>query len=427
MPQISVEEALQLAGNSIEKAISVLWDLDENRLTPDVDYTLDLQRPTESSKKGVATRRPLFRHFSPDVWTRTTYGKFRHLLERYDPRAISVDTTDDEADFICTIVKTPCLRFVRQWLATHAHPSVREQSFSSLLLKIWFSEHSKRQTLAQATGFQHIFCGEFRRSKGFTGLHNFLSVYLEEAKGTLHYMGYRKSSCDVQDTSLQKQRMLEIRFRLHGRQKRLSSMFFGVSPEFEVGLYSLMILARKSNVTTSFGSYRVSVKAVAKHGKVITAFPLLLDVAPANPKRTLDNQVQKAIPAFPCAKDRTVFIEDAQTDVVCIDPVPQKKRLFNSRATQSRRIVQPINVTSQLKAIRKRKPLRLKRGSQLMPSRPRKRVVEPVIDVDKISESLAEVIEVHDLTSQADSLDVLQPRETTSLMSVDEEYVHDLT
>lgn len=286
MSPISVEDALRRSGKSIKQAVSALWDLDENRLTPEIDYSLDLQQPTDYAHAGKAASRPLFSQFSPEVWKRTTYGKFRNLLSRYDPRAFSIDTTDDEADFISTIIETPCLHFVRRWLISNGHlPPSTLKTFSSLLLKLWFSEHAGRNTPAQATGFQHVFCGEFRRSSGLSGLHNFISVFLAEQQGHLHYMGYDKSSLKLPSSELRKQHVLKIRFGLYGRQKQMSSMFFGVSPEFEVALYSLMILAKKSEVATVLGTHQAVIKAVAKNRRVVTAFPLLLKATPARKKR----------------------------------------------------------------------------------------------------------------------------------------------
>lgn len=282
MPQLSIHEALARAGNSISLAASVLWELDENRLRPNVDYTLDLQHSTKENLNASVAHRPLFRHFSPDVWKRTTFGSFRALLNRYDPRAISIDTVDDEANFICAIVETPCVRFVREWLVANGYSESKSMhDFCCLLMGMWFTEHSNRKpghaSASQTTGFQHVFCGEINNRSKLSGLHNFIRVFLEEQQGNLQYIGYEQPRQPNHETPLSQQHMLKIRFGLHGHQKRISSMFFGVSPEFEVGLYSLLTIAGVQEVITSLGSQLVHLRAVSKKGKILTAYPQLLE------------------------------------------------------------------------------------------------------------------------------------------------------
>ncbi|CDF37575.1 unnamed protein product [Chondrus crispus] len=399
MSPISVEDALRQSGKSIKQAVSALWDLDENRLTPEIDYSLDLQQPTDYAHAGIAASRPLFSQFSPEVWKRTTYGKFRNLLGRYDPRAFSIDTTDDEADFISTIIETPCLHFVRRWLISNGHlPPSTLKTFSSLLLKVWFSEHAGRNTQAQATGFQHVFCGEFRRSKGLSGLHNFISVFLAEQQGHLHYMGYDKSSLKVQSTELRKQHMLKIRFGLYGRQKQMSSMFFGVSPEFEVGLYSLMILAKKCEVATVLGTHHAVIKAVAKNRRVVTAFPLLLKATPARQKRLRPSRRQKNSVITLCEENnqtnKSSNITEVATDV-CLGL--QRLRIASKRTKRAQSSAcAPLRVPC-----KKRRP-RAKSTTMNLRSRKRQQMntvqIGAVIDLDEIepnpTKSVEEVIDL---------------------------------
>ena len=51
-----------------------LWELDENRLTPGVDYVLDLQGRTKFSYDGPdKAEDPLFAKVETDVFERPTY------------------------------------------------------------------------------------------------------------------------------------------------------------------------------------------------------------------------------------------------------------------------------------------------------------------------------------------------------------------
>ena len=55
-----------------------LWKLDRNRLTPGVDYCLDLQR---RAKKGTDNARdPLFSRVDPTVFKKPTYKGMNALI-----------------------------------------------------------------------------------------------------------------------------------------------------------------------------------------------------------------------------------------------------------------------------------------------------------------------------------------------------------
>lgn len=307
------------AGNSIQHAASLLWELDENRLRPAVDYSLDLQNAIScSSPRNVAARR-LFRFLSPQVWKRRTFGTFRTLLNRYDPRSISVDTIDDELDFLVAISETPCIRFVREWLiANGLVESTCMEDFCCLLMGMWFTEHARNQSASQATGFQHVFCGEINGRRYLSGLHNFVRVYLEEQQGNLRYMGYMSAREDSPGSPLASQHMLKIRFGLHGHQKHMSSMFFGVSPEFEVGLYSLISISGKSDIVANLGSHRARIRAVGIKGRVRTAYPQLLERPPDCPDSNISETVASSVVGKRARRE-------ASSEIVSVRPLRRRR------------------------------------------------------------------------------------------------------
>ncbi len=55
-------------------------------------------------------------------------------------------------------------------------------------------------------------------------------------------------------------------------------MFVGVSPEFEVALYTMIFIAREEDVEVDLGPYNVRVKVYQLAGKIGTAYPSLLSV-----------------------------------------------------------------------------------------------------------------------------------------------------
>jgi hypothetical protein len=70
--QSSSEETL---GEACQK----LWDLDDNRLSPD-QYEIDVQKSTSSSRDAEG---PLFARVSDDVWDKPTFKHFKNLLDNY--------------------------------------------------------------------------------------------------------------------------------------------------------------------------------------------------------------------------------------------------------------------------------------------------------------------------------------------------------
>lgn len=68
--------AQELDLSNLSAACSRIWELDENRLIPGVDYSLDLQEGKGSYDSGDAAPGPLFTHFDPKILQRPTFKAF---------------------------------------------------------------------------------------------------------------------------------------------------------------------------------------------------------------------------------------------------------------------------------------------------------------------------------------------------------------
>lgn len=274
-PSLTVADALSQCDSSLPTAAAMLWQLDTNRLDPFKSYQLDLQSNTRGKSFTPACRR-LFKFWSGAIWSRPTFKAFRDLLSHFDQRSISLDTLHEELEFVGAICETNCIQFVHEWLMRERFiPPCDMEGFSELLGGMWFTDHVVNA--CKATGFEHVFCGKIEhrgRRERLSGLHNYVRVFMEEEFGNLKYMGYVDKGGCIKG----KEAMVTIRFELHGHEKVVSSMFFGVSPEFEFGLYSLVGLAGGGNVVVKYGRCRVNVKVVTKGRKILTAYPCLLEV-----------------------------------------------------------------------------------------------------------------------------------------------------
>lgn len=282
MTFLSVEDALSRAGGSLETAVSLLWHLDSNRLRPTTDYQLDLQERTEGYSHDAASS-ALVQHVNDDVWSRPTFCAFKKLLDNYTaetgvPEVVSQDERHEEDTFLTAICETPCIRYAYEWLA--ANSNMRCQSmgeFSEMLKRMWFDQYS-RDGSRDSSGFEHVFCGEIDDGE-VKGLHNFLQVFVEEARGNFNYKGYldiRGEPCYQPPPA--NQQMVTIRFDWLGETKSVSSMFVGPSPEFEFAVYTMMYVACREELEVELGPYRTRLKVYQMAGKIGTAFPELLGV-----------------------------------------------------------------------------------------------------------------------------------------------------
>lgn len=282
MASITVEEALSRASDSISTAASLLWDLDVNRLRPGTDYKLDVQDRSRGYTDDAASQ-PFVSYLSDDVWTRPTFATFKKLLDNYIaetgvPEIVSEEERIEEDRFLAAICETPCIRFIHKWLATHANVNAGSISdFSEYLKRIWFHLY-RRDASADSSGFSHVFCGELDDGK-VKGLHNFVQVYIEEARGNFNYKGY----LDVRGEPAgppppPNQQLLTIRFDWLNMTKSVSSMFVGPSPEFEIALYTLLYVAGQEDLELDLGPYQARIKVYQMAGKIGTAFPELLAV-----------------------------------------------------------------------------------------------------------------------------------------------------
>lgn len=281
-----LDAALLEAGDSIQRAAEQLWKLDSaNRLRPGVDYEVNTQLKARSYHDDEASE-PFVTFLSDEVWERKTYASFRRLLDNYVaetgvPERVSDQEREEEQVFLDAICETPVIRFVQKWLAEYAQGMdigmdvLTMSSFRDVLYQLWFALYARRAG-RDSSGFEHAFCGEVDGDV-VKGMHNFFQVLMEEKRGNFNYMGFleygqRRGEVDGED------RLLTIRFKWFDRLKPASSMFVGVSPEFEIALYTLMWLGRAAGETVELGPYDVRVKVYDMRGCIGAAFPELVGV-----------------------------------------------------------------------------------------------------------------------------------------------------
>jgi poly(U)-specific endoribonuclease len=69
--------------NDISLATNRLWELDLNRLVPQQDYVMNIQRGKKIYNEEDTATEPFFTFVDEKVFQRPTYNAFRQLLDNY--------------------------------------------------------------------------------------------------------------------------------------------------------------------------------------------------------------------------------------------------------------------------------------------------------------------------------------------------------
>eukprot|EP00656_Telonema_subtile_P050915 TRINITY_DN6719_c0_g1_i2.p1 TRINITY_DN6719_c0_g1~~TRINITY_DN6719_c0_g1_i2.p1 ORF type:complete len:261 (-),score=75.70 TRINITY_DN6719_c0_g1_i2:280-1062(-) len=233
-------------------------------------YKINLQGGKKAYQKSDRAGEPLFDSVDQEVWDRPTYHLFTKLLDNYVAECgvaevVTDAETDENWDFVSAIMDSECMQYVHQYLVRLGKAKKSPRSFASQLYNIWFQLYRRENRAGDSSGFEHVFVGEEKDGK-IIGFHNWIQFYFEEKKNEVDYKGFivpRKRGSEFPDGDEQ---LLTIQFAWDSEDdgqaevKMMSSMLIGVSPEFEMALYTLCFLAGEEENVVKIGPYDVMVK-----------------------------------------------------------------------------------------------------------------------------------------------------------------------
>ncbi|GAB2273669.1 hypothetical protein Dimus_008451 [Dionaea muscipula] len=285
---VEVEDSVQLEPSEEEladfsRACNKLWELDFNRLVPGKDYAIDCGEGKKVYSKEDMAAGSLFTWLGDDVLRRPTFSRFSSLLDNYNPHegykeVVTTEERQEQAAFIEEISRTAPIKYLFKYLSSKRIISENYNEFKRFLADLWFTLYGRGGTSGSSSAFEHVFVGEVKQhgEQEVSGFHNWIQFYLEEAKGRADYQGYilprRRGQYPDSETQL-----LTIQFEWNGVLKSVSSSFIGVSPEFEVALYTLCFFAGEENNRIQLGPYDVNVKCYRLGNKIGSAFPVAED------------------------------------------------------------------------------------------------------------------------------------------------------
>ncbi|KAL0913487.1 hypothetical protein M5K25_016951 [Dendrobium thyrsiflorum] len=267
--------------SDLSEACSKLWELDLNRLVPGKDYEIDCGEGKRVHQKGDMASGSLFKWLGDDVLRRPTYARFCSLLDNYNPQegykeVVTPEERHEQTAFIQEIVRTPPINYLHKYLVEKGIVSGNSEEFKEMLSHLWFDLYSRGGGHGSSSAFEHVFVGEIkgRGENAVSGFHNWIQFYLEEAKGNVDYQGYifPRRYGEHPDSETQ---LLTIQFEWNGVLKSVSSTLVGVSPEFEVALYTLCFFVGREDNPVRLGPYSVNIKCYhLGRDKIGSAFPI---------------------------------------------------------------------------------------------------------------------------------------------------------
>ncbi|XP_034039751.1 poly(U)-specific endoribonuclease-C-like isoform X2 [Thalassophryne amazonica] len=277
------------ATQDLAEILNELWNLDTNRLKPGTDYIISLQGRAGYVAQGSHYARdkakaPLFTYVDEDkLRSIDTYDHFIKLLDNYETSTgVSEIVTSEELQenylFLDSILETDVMKCAHQYLVRKGWSPSDQAQFKRQLFDIWFRlYHRDRRGGEDSCGFEHVFVGETKFGQEVMGLHNWVQFYLQEKHGHVDYKGYKAR--DNKDTPDEDDHVLNLQFSWKGLLKPVGGAFIGVSPEFEVALFTIIFLMsteKMTSVMVKVDEYMLEL-VVYRHSRSIgTSFPKLL-------------------------------------------------------------------------------------------------------------------------------------------------------
>ncbi|XP_031556900.1 poly(U)-specific endoribonuclease-B-like [Actinia tenebrosa] len=228
-----------------------MWKADTNRLTPEVDYSIDPQGRTRYNTTNDSASDPFFSYLKPDVLKKGTYAAFVKLLDNYTSdtgkrEVVTQEEINENRIFIDLIYETGPIQIAHKYLASKGLVPADRPSFKKKLYSLWFDLYSRtRGCRGDSSGFEHVFVGETRNKEEVIGFHNWIQFYLQEKAGLVDYKGFfpNRNKRRASSEEMKECQLMTIKFSWKNGMKPLGSSFIGTSPEFEVAMYTVCFLA----------------------------------------------------------------------------------------------------------------------------------------------------------------------------------------
>ncbi|GAA6086729.1 uridylate-specific endoribonuclease C [Tachysurus ichikawai] len=142
------------------------------------------------------------------------------------------------------------MKRAHQYLVQNGKSNSEIRQFKSQLYHMWFRlYHRDRTRGADSSGFEHVFVGE------------------------------TKSGTTRNDMPYADDQVLNVQFSWHGLLKPVGSTFIGVSPEFEMAVFTIFFLTsteKTSTAVVNMDQYQLELVVNRRGRSISTFYPKLL-------------------------------------------------------------------------------------------------------------------------------------------------------
>jgi len=266
-----------------------LWDTDkDNRLVPDKHYKLDTQGRTRFSYDGPdKADDPLFSWVDEAALNRPTYKAFIKLLDNYesDTGKAEIVTAEELAEnehFTDLVFGSKPMKLAHRFLVHKGKATQDVAKFKQEFKNMWFKlyRRSRNNRSFDSSGFEHVFVGETRQNgnskqKEVIGFHNWIQFYLQEKAGRVDYKGFMGTNKNPHLLTVQFEWREKDEKAGQGEVKPKGSMMIGVSPEFEIALYTVCYLMGHESYKFKFDDTAIIIKCHQMAGKIGSSYPQL--------------------------------------------------------------------------------------------------------------------------------------------------------
>ncbi|XP_055300514.1 endoribonuclease CG2145-like isoform X2 [Sitodiplosis mosellana] len=258
---ITCDSKLPASDVEITNLSELLFKNADNRLSKKVFFNikanpvLRVNDTDLSSVETIRTMRPLFKNFKIDSAL---------------PEVVTQQIEAQQDKFLDAVIKTTAMTILKNFFKKknvdgiyNVDEAVAQRNFKHLLKVLWFTNYARMRGGAKgSSGFEHVFCKEIIYKNNvishgeLSGFHNWIHFYDQEMAKT-RKLTFQQLTRDL--TLSNNFRIVKYKVSYDNMEK-ITSMFIGTTPDFEMSLYTLCVVMDRETCQVSLGKKRFFIK-----------------------------------------------------------------------------------------------------------------------------------------------------------------------
>uniref|UniRef100_A0A9J2PHF4 Endoribonuclease n=1 Tax=Ascaris lumbricoides TaxID=6252 RepID=A0A9J2PHF4_ASCLU len=225
---------------ALQRLVDDMLHADEDKPYSKIDWGKQMNGTNDESPN------PLIAEVDERIFEKAQY---QALIQMYSENLFTPNVCDEEQQMqgvkmnavqnvFDTFTKTPMFNIAFTYLQNHGIAS-DWNSFRQQLWNLWMGTYSRcHQTVQGSSGFEHIYCGEWK-GREVDGQHDWVKYYLLQKAGQINYHGYQRhagASLFVQDL------IGSFQYTWNDHLKKLGGFYLGTSPAFDFSLFTVCAL-----------------------------------------------------------------------------------------------------------------------------------------------------------------------------------------